>query len=208
MGKGDLEMAQRLNAECRELRERAEKAERERDEARRLVVGTAMHGSKCAYCGALIKVEDPNNFDGIALILKRHLGKCPKHPMRDVERQLAAAQARERGLREAGDAWLKEHDGEWCCCRCGPAKTNRAEWCGRGCGSDYNAMIRIDHWRMGRLFRITMGDISDPQDEGALRALMAEAVDATYDDVGGYEEARADRVEAIVDRILASGGKP
>ena len=57
----------------------------ERDEARRLVVGTAMHGSKCAYCGALIKIEDMNNFDGIALLLRRHLAKCPKHPMRAVE---------------------------------------------------------------------------------------------------------------------------
>lgn len=52
------------------------------------------------------------------------------------------------------DDWLKEHDNEWCCCTCGPSKTSRAEWCDRGCGSDYNAMVRIDRWRHGRLFRI------------------------------------------------------
>jgi hypothetical protein len=67
------------------------------------------------------------------------------------------ARARHAG-EVAGDEraarWLKEHDGEWCCCTCGPSKTSRAEWCDRGCGSDYNAMIRIDHWRMGRLFKL------------------------------------------------------
>jgi hypothetical protein len=78
----------------------------------------------------------------------------------------AVAQVREEGRAERdalrreverqGYEWLKAHDGEWCCCTCGPSKTSRADWCGRGCGSDYNAMIRIDHWRMGRLFKLAI----------------------------------------------------
>jgi hypothetical protein len=80
--------------------------------------------------------------------------------------ELDATRARISAIPDAGDAWLKEHDGEWCCCWCGPSKTSRGEWCDRGCGSDYNAMIRIDHWRMGRLFRIVVAALSASGENG------------------------------------------
>lgn len=32
----------------------------------------------------------------------------------------------------------------WSCSHCGPWPTSRANWCDRGCGSDYNRMERID----------------------------------------------------------------
>lgn len=32
---------------------------------------------------------------------------------------------------------------QWCCTHCGPSPTSRANWCDRGCGSDYNQMFEL-----------------------------------------------------------------
>ena len=88
---------------------------------------------------------------------KAWLGAGVHDPERDLA-QLIADVERETLERAAigGDAWVKEHDGEWCCCLCGPSKTSRGDWCDKGCGSDYNAMVRIDHWRQGRLLKLAI----------------------------------------------------
>lgn len=71
--------------------------------------------------------------------------------------------ARAEAMEEASQ-WLKDHDHEWCCCNCGASRTNREDWCDLGCGNDYNAMIRIDHWTMPRLLRHALagGETKEP----------------------------------------------
>jgi hypothetical protein len=81
-----------------------------------------------------------------------------KHVTAVVGLRLELIAAKEANKQVMTDEWLKEHDGEWCCCTCGPSKTSRMEWCDRGCGRDYNAMIRIDHWRMVRLYKLAAPD--------------------------------------------------
>ena len=81
---------------------------------------------------------------------------------------LDAVRAAERERVAAGvRRWLKDHDGQWCCCSCGPSKTSRNEWCDRGCGRDYNAMIRIDAWKMPSLFELAIRALGNEPQEGA-----------------------------------------
>lgn len=41
-------------------------------------------------------------------------------------------------------ARLREKGRRWECPRCGPHADNRANWCARGCGRDYNDMREVD----------------------------------------------------------------
>jgi len=63
-------------------------------EALREQLARALGTTYCAYCGADFALDAP---DATTLVTE-HIYTCPKHPMRNVEAQLAEAQADARAL--------------------------------------------------------------------------------------------------------------
>ena len=57
-------------------------------EALREQLAEALGTTYCAYCGASFPLDAPNS----STLVTEHIYTCPKHPMRDVEKQLAEAQ--------------------------------------------------------------------------------------------------------------------
>jgi hypothetical protein len=57
---------------------------------------------------------------------------------RSLTAQLAALRDENAGLRKTVEDFKRL--GMWTCSSCGPHVRSRANWCERGCGSDYNRM--------------------------------------------------------------------
>ena len=120
-----------MSIEHEDAEVRAVKAERERDEARRFgedaatKYNNAILASRivtCAFCGHEYPRGTPRHGDGE---LSEHIKVCPKHPMRDVERERDEARAKLALIQRA-----------FSCCGCPEAETCRSAWDGYNIGGE------------------------------------------------------------------------
>lgn len=74
-------------------RARAEKAEAERDEARRMVVGAYVQGWECVWCGEKLRVGKRVKFENASKRIAQHVLVCKKHPLRLARNKAEAALA-------------------------------------------------------------------------------------------------------------------
>lgn len=120
-----------MSLEHEDAEVRAVKAERERDEARRFGEDAAAKYNDailalrivtCAFCEHEYPRGTPRHGDGE---LSEHIKVCPKHPMRDVERERDEARAKLALIQRA-----------FSCCGCPEAETCRSAWDGYNIGGN------------------------------------------------------------------------
>jgi hypothetical protein len=151
-----------MSLEHEDAEVRAVKAERERDEARRFgedaatKYNDALLASRivtCAFCGHEYPRGTPRHGDGE---LSEHIKVCPKHPMRDVERERDEAKKAlaqvlyhellEVSFRDTIENLTHERDEAraklaliqraFSCCGCPEAETCRSAWDGYNIGGE------------------------------------------------------------------------